>query len=86
MSWIDFVKLVANRDNIKFNEALKVASIEYHKLNGTIRIVKKKQKNLDRLTGKKILRVLKSKLDSGELTKGMSKKSILEELRKNSNV
>jgi predicted transcriptional regulator len=86
MTWIDFVKLVAERDNLKYNEALKVASIEYHKLNGTIKIVKKKRKNLERLTGKKILRVLKSKLDSGELTKGMSKKSIIEALRKNSNV
>ena len=86
MTWIEFVKLVAKRDKIKFNEALKVASNEYHKLNGTIRIVKTKPKHLDRMTGKKILKVLKSKLDSGELTKGMSKKSILEVLRKNSNV
>ena len=84
MSWIEFVKIVADRDNIKYNEALKVASNEYHKLNGTIKKVKNKQKWDNRLTGKKILKVLKSKLDSGELVKGMSKKTIIEVLRKNS--
>ena len=81
MNWIEFVKIVAKRDNLKFNEALKVASNEYHELNGTKRKIKEKSKYLSRLTGKKILKVLKTKLDSGELKKGMTKKLIVEVLR-----
>ena len=81
MKWIDFVKVVSKRDNLKFNEALKVASKEYHDLNGTTRKVREKSKYNSRLTGKKILKVLKSKLDSGELKGGMTKKLIVDVLR-----
>ena len=81
MSWIDFVKIVADRDNIKYNEALKVASNEYHQLNGTTKKIKKKTKYTSRLTGKKILKVLKGKLDNGELKSGMTKKLIVDVLR-----
>ena len=81
MNWIEFVKLVSVRDKIKFNEALKVASNEYHQLNGTTKKIKEKSKYTSRLTGKKILKVLKGKLDNGELTSGMTKKSIVDVLR-----
>tara|TARA_R110002126_G_scaffold31387_2_gene101115 strand:- start:1236 stop:1487 length:252 start_codon:yes stop_codon:yes gene_type:complete len=81
MTWIEFVKSIANRDNIKYNEALKIASNEYHLKNGTTKKIKEKANNLDRLTTKKILKVLKPKLDSGKLTGGMSKKQIIEALR-----
>ena len=83
MKWIDFVMNVAKERNIKFNEALKVASAEYHKKNGTQPKPKKEKVPLeDRLTGRKILKVIKRKLDNGSLKGGMKKSEIIEELKK----
>ena len=80
--WIAYVKSVADEKNIKFNEALSIASKLYHEENGTIPKVKPvKEKYNRRLTGKLILRQLKRKLDSGDLKPKMSKKEIISVLR-----
>ena len=78
MNWIEFVKKVAKEKDIKYNEALKVASVEYHKEKGTSP-KPKKEKSVSsgkRLTAKQILSVLKKKLDSGEIHKGLTKKKL----------
>tara|TARA_R110001606_G_scaffold394410_1_gene565291 strand:- start:438 stop:692 length:255 start_codon:yes stop_codon:yes gene_type:complete len=78
MNWIEFVKKVAKEKGIKYNEALKVASVEYHKEKGTSP-KPKKEKSVSsgkRLTAKQILSVLKKKLDSGEIHKGLTKKKL----------
>ena len=80
--WIEYVKSVANDKNIKFNEALSIASKLYHEENGTIPKVKPiKMKYDKRLTGKLILKHLKRKLDGGELKPKMSKRDIIKVLR-----
>tara|TARA_E500000318_G_scaffold80745_1_gene75951 strand:- start:151 stop:450 length:300 start_codon:yes stop_codon:yes gene_type:complete len=82
MSWIEYVKKVAKEKGIKYNEALKVASVEYHKEKGTQPKPKKEvSKSGKRLTGKHILKNLKRKIDSGEIHKGQSKKKMMEVLR-----
>lgn len=81
--WINYVKKVAKEKGLKYNEALKVASNEYHKEKGTTPKAKKAKPSLNskRLTGKQILKNLKSKVDSGEIHKGQSKKKMKEVLR-----
>tara|TARA_R110000822_G_scaffold3282_8_gene14664 strand:- start:651 stop:902 length:252 start_codon:yes stop_codon:yes gene_type:complete len=79
--WIIFVKKVAKEKGIKYNEALKIASNLYHKERGTIKKPKLEKSGALRLTGKKILRVLKRKIDNGELHKGLSKRNIVEILK-----
>lgn len=80
--WISYVKSVAKDKNIKFNEALSIASKLYHEKNGTTRKVKPpKQKYEKRLTGRYILKKLKKKLDTGELKPKMTKREILHILR-----
>ena len=84
MSWIDFVKKVAKDKGIKYNEALKVASAEYHKEKGTSPKPKKAKSSSGggkRLTGKQILKNLKKKVDNGEIHKGQSKKKMMDALR-----
>tara|TARA_R110000744_G_scaffold146088_2_gene258887 strand:+ start:1007 stop:1258 length:252 start_codon:yes stop_codon:yes gene_type:complete len=79
--WIIFVKKVAKEKGIKYNEALKIASNLYHKERGTIKKPKLEKSGEKRLTGKRILRVLKRKIDNGELHKGLSKRNIVEILK-----
>lgn len=80
--WINYVKKVAKDNKIKYNEALSVASKQYHSERGT-KPKPKKLKNITgkRLTGKQILKNLKKKIDSGEIHKGQSKKKMVEILR-----
>jgi hypothetical protein len=81
MNWIDFVRTVAKEKDIKYNEALKIASVLYHKQKGTIP-KPKVQKNIEKkLTGKFILRNLKRLIDNGEIYKGQKKKDIIDILR-----
>tara|TARA_R110002073_G_scaffold30102_1_gene94366 strand:+ start:885 stop:1139 length:255 start_codon:yes stop_codon:yes gene_type:complete len=82
MNWIEFVKKISIEKNIKFNEALKVASVLYHKEKGTIP-KKKVKKNIDdkKLTGKFILKHLKRLVDSGKIYKGQKKKDIINVLK-----
>jgi hypothetical protein len=81
--WINYVKKVAKAKGLKYNEALKVASKEYHKEKGTKPKPKpaKSSSGGKRLTGKQILKHLKKKVDSGEIHKGQSKKKMVEVLR-----
>tara|TARA_R110002073_G_scaffold320989_1_gene496857 strand:+ start:15680 stop:15976 length:297 start_codon:yes stop_codon:yes gene_type:complete len=80
--WINFVKKISKEKGIKYNEALKVASKEYHKEKGTSPKPKKaKSSNSSKLTGKQILKHLKKKVDSGEIHKGQSKKDMMNALR-----
>mgnify|MGYP003649943823 FL=1 len=80
--WINYVKKIAKDKGLKYNEALKVASKEYHKEKGTSPKPKKaKSTGGKRLTGKHILKNLKKKVDSGEIKKGMSKKKMVEALK-----
>ena len=79
--WIIFVKKVAKEKGIKYNEALKIASNLYHKERGTIKKPKLEKSGEKRLTGKRILKVLKRKIDNGELHKGLSKRNIVEILK-----
>jgi ribosomal protein S4 len=81
--WINYVKKVAKEKGLKYNEALKVASKEYHKEKGTTPKAKKPKTSSSgkRLTGKQILKHLKKKVDSGEIHKGQSKKKMSEVLR-----
>ena len=79
--WIIFVKKVAKEKGIKYNEALKIASNLYHKERGTIKKPKLEKSGEKRLTGKRILKVLKKKVDSGEIHKGLSKRNIVEILK-----
>ena len=79
--WIIFVKKVAKEKGIKYNEALKIASNLYHKERGTIKKPKLEKSGEKRLTGKRILKVLKRKIDNGELHKGLSKRNIMEILK-----
>lgn len=81
--WINFVKGVAKDKGIKYNEALKIASSLYHKKKGTKPKPKRPPSTNKRLTGKRILRILKKKVDSGEIHKGLSKKNIIEILKQN---
>ena len=81
--WINFVKKVAKDKGIKYNEALKVAGALYHKEKGTTPKPKKppSASGGKKLTGKQILKVLKHKVDSGEIKKGMSKKAMVSALK-----
>ena len=82
--WINFVKKVAKDKGIKYNEALKVAGALYHKEKGTTPKPKKASSSTSggkKLTGKHILKVLKTKIDSGDIKKGMSKKAIVNVLK-----
>lgn len=80
--WIKFVKGVAKDKGIKYNEALKIASNLYHKEKGTKPKPKKAPSvGNKRLTGKRILKNLKKKVDSGEIHKGQSKKKMIEILK-----
>jgi hypothetical protein len=79
--WISFVKKVAKEKGLKYNEALKVASKEYHKEKGTTPKPKKEKSTGSKLTGKLILKHLKKKVDSGEIHKGQSKKDMLSVLK-----
>tara|TARA_R110002050_G_scaffold11608_5_gene39026 strand:+ start:5747 stop:6004 length:258 start_codon:yes stop_codon:yes gene_type:complete len=81
--WISFVKKLAKEKGIKYNEALKVASVEYHKEKGTTAKPKKvkSEGGSSKLTGKHILKVLKKKVDSGAIHKGQSKKEMISVLK-----
>ena len=81
--WINYVKKVAKEKGIKYNEALKVAGASYHKEKGTTPKPKKAKSSVGgkRLTGKHILKVLKQKVDSGEIHKGQTKKKMMEALK-----
>jgi len=82
MNWIEFVKKISIEKNIKFNEALKIASILYHKERGTTPKKKIKKNNDEKkLTGKFILKHLKRLVDSGEIYKGQKKKDIINVLK-----
>lgn len=80
--WIEFVKEIAEKKKLKFNEALKVASPLYHKEKGTEPKLKRPKTDENKLTKKYILKVLKKKIDKGELYKGQSKKEMIEALLK----
>tara|TARA_R110000787_G_scaffold123851_1_gene234957 strand:- start:196 stop:447 length:252 start_codon:yes stop_codon:yes gene_type:complete len=81
MNWIDFVRTVAKEKDIKYNEALKIASVLYHKQKGTSP-KPKVQKNIEKkLTGKFILRNLKRLIDNGKIYKGQKKRDIIDVLR-----
>lgn len=80
--WINFVKKLAKEKGMKYNEALKIASAEYHKEKGTTPKPKKaKSMGGSKLTGKHILKVLKKKVDSGAIHKGQSKREMIEVLK-----
>ena len=81
--WINFVKKLSKEKGIKYNEALKIASVEYHKEKGTTPKPKKAKTEggSKKLTGKHILKVIKKKVDNGEIHKGQSKKSMIEALK-----
>ena len=79
--WINFVKGVAKEKGLKYNEALKISSKLYHEKKGTKPKPKKPPSNSKRLTGKRILKNLKKKIDSGEIHKGLSKKKMVEILK-----
>ena len=82
MNWIDFVRSIAEEKGIKYNEALSVASKEYHRKNGTTAKPKKEKDNSGkRLTAKQILKNIKLLVDSGEIHKGQSKKKMIEAIK-----
>ena len=77
--WINFVKKLAKEKNMKYNEALKIASPLYHKEKGTSPAPKKAKSmggGKRKHKTKDVVNAVHMKLRSGELHSKSSKKDI----------